>query len=526
MNETAARLRRLYRAALRGRGLRAARCAGARGAPGRPGLDSRAGRGASASSPSGKAAAAMLAGARRRCRRSASPSCRAGLRRRRRRGPRSALRLASRARPRRASRAARRALEFFASFGAAGRRSSASSREGPRRSSACRAPGLSLARRSAAVARLVAPRRPDRSRSTACARRSRRSRAGGSAARRGRAWSRSCSPTCRATGRRSWDPGRRSAGARGDLVRVVGSNRIGLAAAARCGPAAWARRRAISRRLAGEAREAGARFARAARAPRRRAQVLLAGGETTVGARAAGSGRGGREPRARARRRLGSSRPSADVALLAAGSDGQDGSSAAAGAFADGGTLARARRAASTPAGALARHDTHAVLRGASATSSSPGRRGPTSPTGPSRRARPIIAGSPDAADREEPGARLPRAIHRDPEPVRGVPDRARLPELLRSRDVQPRLPVGLSPLQPRARPRVRAVLPRGGRAGGDLRDGHAALRVRPARLVALVGDGHRQHPEAARGGRHPGAGARGATSAIRCCSSAATSRG
>ena len=46
------------------------------------------------------------------------------------------------------------------------------------------------------------------------------------------------------------------------------------------------------------------------------------------------------------------------IALLAAGSDGIDGSSRAAGAFADGATLARARGRALDPDRALRRHDT------------------------------------------------------------------------------------------------------------------------------------------------------------------------
>jgi hydroxypyruvate reductase len=46
------------------------------------------------------------------------------------------------------------------------------------------------------------------------------------------------------------------------------------------------------------------------------------------------------------------------VALLAAGSDGRDGSSRAAGAIAEGSTLRRARRLGLDPRRALRRHDT------------------------------------------------------------------------------------------------------------------------------------------------------------------------
>src|SRR5262249_26022593 len=45
------------------------------------------------------------------------------------------------------------------------------------------------------------------------------------------------------------------------------------------------------------------------------------------------------------------------AALLAAGSDGRDGSSGAAGAFADGSTVSRARHFGLDPDAALARHD-------------------------------------------------------------------------------------------------------------------------------------------------------------------------
>ncbi|HEY7113496.1 MAG TPA: DUF4147 domain-containing protein [Thermoanaerobaculia bacterium] len=151
-------------------------------------------------------------------------------------------------------------------------------------------------------------------------------------------------------------------GGRGDLVRVVASNRIGLEAAAKRARARGLSPRIAARRLTGEAREAGASFARSA-ARLRPGQVLLAGGETTVALsnRRARGGRGGRcLELALGAARVLESAPIA--ALLAAGSDGRDGSSDAAGAFADARTLGRARAFGLDPAAALERHDTHAFF--------------------------------------------------------------------------------------------------------------------------------------------------------------------
>lgn len=151
-------------------------------------------------------------------------------------------------------------------------------------------------------------------------------------------------------------------GRSGDLVRVVGSNRMGLEAAARFARERGLSPRTISRRLAGEARDAGASFARAA-ARLDPGQVLFTGGETTV-ALDGTKGRGGRGGRclelALAAARVLESAPG--IALLAAGSDGKDGSSAAAGAFADAGTMARARALGLDAAAALDRHDTQAFF--------------------------------------------------------------------------------------------------------------------------------------------------------------------
>lgn len=124
-----------------------------------------------------------------------------------------------------------------------------------------------------------------------------------------------------------------------DLVRVIASNRDGLEAAASAalsmGLAPWVE----PRRLSGDAYAAGTRLARKALSLPSGA-VLLAGGETTVPMRGRAA-RGGRclELALGAAETL---RDANDVMLLAAGSDGVDGNSGAAGAFAGGYSLARA----------------------------------------------------------------------------------------------------------------------------------------------------------------------------------------
>jgi glycerate 2-kinase len=142
---------------------------------------------------------------------------------------------------------------------------------------------------------------------------------------------------------------------RGDLVRVVGSNRSGLSAA---------RERALGlghevivrrRRLSGEAAEEGVRLGREA-ARLSPGSVLLAGGETTVRLpRSHSKGKGGRALELALA--AAASLEGSAATLLSAGSDGRDGSSKAAGAWADGSTLARARRLGASAGHALARHD-------------------------------------------------------------------------------------------------------------------------------------------------------------------------
>jgi hydroxypyruvate reductase len=144
-------------------------------------------------------------------------------------------------------------------------------------------------------------------------------------------------------------------GRRRDITKVVASNRSGQEAAAREASGQGWRPRRFSRRLSGEAFEEGQRFAQAARrlSP---GEILIGGGETTVRL-SARHGRGGRSLEFA----LGGAlelEGCRDVAMLAAGSDGIDGSSEAAGAFADGTTLARARELGLEPERVHRRHDT------------------------------------------------------------------------------------------------------------------------------------------------------------------------
>ena len=145
----------------------------------------------------------------------------------------------------------------------------------------------------------------------------------------------------------------------GDVILVVGSNQSGLDAAARLAREKDLAPSVRRGRLSGEAHEQGRRFARSA-ARLQRGQVLLAGGETTVTIRGT-HGRGGRNLEfalAAALELAGTE----GVTVLAAGSDGIDGSSRAAGALADGRTIARALRLGLDPERTLAHHDTEAFF--------------------------------------------------------------------------------------------------------------------------------------------------------------------
>ncbi len=115
--------------------------------------------------------------------------------------------------------------------------------------------------------------------------------------------------------------------------------------------------------LAGEAREQAASMVAQARALRgERPACLVAGGETTV--TLMGPGLGGRSQElALAAATLLAEGGDQDIAVLAVGTDGTDGPTDAAGAFADAGTVARAAAQGVDAATALAANDSYGFFK-------------------------------------------------------------------------------------------------------------------------------------------------------------------
>ncbi len=142
---------------------------------------------------------------------------------------------------------------------------------------------------------------------------------------------------------------------------VVGNNELIVQAAAEAAARLGYTAHVLTRSLAGEAREAARRLVTQARrlAP---PACLIAAGETTVTVR--GAGRGGRcqELALAAALEL---RPDEPLVVLAAGTDGTDGPTDAAGGLVDAGTADRGRAAGRDPAAALADNDAHTFLAAA-----------------------------------------------------------------------------------------------------------------------------------------------------------------
>ncbi len=150
----------------------------------------------------------------------------------------------------------------------------------------------------------------------------------------------------------------------GAIYRIVGGNRTSVRAmAAASGPAVEIE----PEPLEGEAREVGATFARrfAASPP----SAYVAGGETTV--TVCGGGSGGRNQELALAFALEAAKgPLADRddwVFLAAGTDGRDGPTDAAGGMVDASTAARIRRAGVDPIVALDDNDSYRALEAANA---------------------------------------------------------------------------------------------------------------------------------------------------------------
>jgi hydroxypyruvate reductase len=140
--------------------------------------------------------------------------------------------------------------------------------------------------------------------------------------------------------------------------RVIASLDTALSAVAAAAEARGLPVRSLGRSLRGEARDCARTLARelSSGPP----QLLLAGGEPSVSV--VGSGVGGRMQElalAFGQEIEGRS----DVSALFSGTDGNDGPTDAAGAFADGSSAARARRAGLDPRAALEANDSQPLLR-------------------------------------------------------------------------------------------------------------------------------------------------------------------
>jgi glycerate-2-kinase len=142
-------------------------------------------------------------------------------------------------------------------------------------------------------------------------------------------------------------------------TRIVAGNADAVTAAATAARARGYATTLAGEALLGEAAAAGERLAATLLATAGAAPVaIVAGGETTVRARPGGVGGRCQHLAVAAARRL----EGTDTVLLAAGTDGVDGPTAAAGGCVDGGTVARARAAGLDPEAVLAATDAHRLL--------------------------------------------------------------------------------------------------------------------------------------------------------------------
>ncbi len=139
---------------------------------------------------------------------------------------------------------------------------------------------------------------------------------------------------------------------------VIGNNALVVDAAAAEAERLGYRPHVLTRSLQGEAREVARDLVARARGLPGPA-ALIAGGETTVTVQ--GRGRGGRCQEFALAAAL-ALEAGDSLVVLAAGTDGTDGPTDAAGGLVDAGTVARSRAAGLDPARALADNDAHALL--------------------------------------------------------------------------------------------------------------------------------------------------------------------
>lgn len=141
---------------------------------------------------------------------------------------------------------------------------------------------------------------------------------------------------------------------------IVGNNSTAADAARACAESLGYNARVVTTAMTGEACEVGARIATLARDERDRLRVpvaLIFAGETTVTVR--GNGIGGRNQELA----LGAAIEldgTSGITVAAVGTDGIDGPTDAAGAIANGSTIARAKTLGLDPNAALAANDSHA----------------------------------------------------------------------------------------------------------------------------------------------------------------------
>jgi hydroxypyruvate reductase len=156
--------------------------------------------------------------------------------------------------------------------------------------------------------------------------------------------------------------------------RVVASNRGALERAAAAAAALGMRVEIVEDMLEGPAAAAGENLARrliAAGSTRNGTKCILWGGETTVttetAASASAGGRCQELALAAAKVLSESGDRAARIRILAAGTDGRDGVTEAAGAIVDASTWSAMRESGADPAGALQRHESNRALAAANA---------------------------------------------------------------------------------------------------------------------------------------------------------------